>query len=574
MTKEKKPSAVEGIKETSIYLKGDLLEELAEDNGGKVSNEAYELLKFHGSYFGYDRDTATERKKAKLEKEWEFMIRVKAPAGRFTADQYLKLDEMAENYADGTLRVTTRQTFQFHCIAKDNLKNHIAGINDILLTTFGGCGDVVRNVMAAPSPRTDIKTKKLLEDAFKINDYTMPNTSAYHEIWVDGENLARSADSENYEPLYGKYYLPRKFKIGLIVPEDNTIDVFTHDLGFVLVYEGEELKGYNVYLGGGLGMTHNKADTFPRLASPICFVEPDDLLKITEAVIKLYRDHGNRTNRKRARLKYVIADNGVEWTKKTLEEYYGSELEDCREVGEIQVVDHMGWHEQGDGKLYLGVPVPSGRVADRDGMSIRSGLYKVVEKYRPNLIMTSDQNVILADIDPADKSEIENTLRSHRIKLVDEISRVRRNMLACVALPTCGKALAEAERIKIPFVDELEKVMNKHGIPDDKIAIRIAGCPNGCSRPYAGEIGIVGRTPEHYAIFLGGNFEGTRLTEKTLDRVPYDNLHELFDFLFGKYVAERTSDGEQFGNYCHRIGNDNVIAAIKEQFAAEYKWAV
>ena len=319
-------------------------------------------------------------------------------------------------------------------------------------------------------------------------------------------------------------------------------------------------------------MTHNKANTYPRLASPIAFVEPNDLLKVTEAVIKLQRDHGDRSNRKHARLKYVVEEKGLEWTRKTLEEYFGSKMHDPKPVGTIKVVDHMGWHEQGDGKWYLGVPVSSGRIVDRDDEKIRTGLYKVIEKYNTDLIMTADQNIILCDIDEQDKKDISDTLHAHGIKLREDITNIYRNVIACVALPTCGKALAEAERIKLPLVAKIEKVMEKRNILDENIAIRIAGCPNGCSRPYVGDIGIVGRTPDHYALYIGGDFEGTRLNTKILDRVPYDNLPDVLDAMFEQFVTGR-KEAEGFGDYCHRIGVETVVAVVKEKFAPEYKWA-
>ncbi|MCH2038657.1 MAG: hypothetical protein MK137_08720, partial [Rickettsiales bacterium] len=297
-TKEvKKPSKAEIIKDESQFLKGIVSEELDDRSSPYVSDASYELLKFHGSYQGYDRDTATERKKAGLEKEWEFMVRMVCPSGFLTAEQYVALDEIAGKYANGTLRVTTRQTFQFHCIVKENMKAHIKAINDALLTTLGGCGDVVRNVMGAPAPIKNKKYERLLEDARAIAKFCRPQTTAYHEIWVDGKNVAsnRDGDAKDVEPLYGKFYMPRKFKIAVALPEDNTVDAFTHDLAFFAMYEGDELKGYNVCIGGGLGMTHNKPATYPRLATPVMFIAPDDLLKATEAVVKLQRDHGDRS---------------------------------------------------------------------------------------------------------------------------------------------------------------------------------------------------------------------------------------------------------------------------------------
>lgn len=569
---EKKLSGVEGIKTASVYLHGGLDKEMASE-GGAVSDEAYELLKFHGSYFGFNRDTATERKKAGLEKEWEFMVRMKAPGGRLTAQQYLGLDDIAEQYANGTLRITTRETFQFHCIIKQNMKKHIAAINQLLLTTLGGCGDVVRNVMTSPAPYKDKVHQRLLEDANAISEFTLPKTSAYHEIWLDGENLARNPETKDYEPLYGTVYLPRKFKISVSVPEDNSMDAWSHDLALIQIWEKGELIGYNLLLGGGLGMTHNKPETYARVASPIAFIKPDRLLDGVEAVVKLQRDHGDRSDRKHARLKYVVEENGLEWTRKTLEQYFGPGLEDPKPMGEFKIPNHMGWHPQGDGKWFLGVPISSGRIEDRGAEKIRTGLRETIRQYGMPLVLTADQNMILCDVEEGKKAEISAKLKSYGIKLAEDITPVDRNLLACVALPTCGKALADAERIRLPLLDKIEQVMDKHGLLQEEIAIRIAGCPNGCSRPYLGDIGIVGRMPDHYALFIGGDFEGTRLNTKILDRVPYDNLPEVLDVLFESYKAGRQS-GEGYGDFAHRVGVVTQGKKVEERLKDKYKWAV
>ncbi len=568
---DKKPSGQEGIKEASVYLKGNILEELADSNP-YVSDETYELLKFHGSYQGYDRDTATALKKAGKEKHWEFMLRMKCPGGRLTAHQYLVLDDICEKYANGTLRITTRQTFQFHCIVKNNLKKHIAALNEVLLSTLGGCGDVVRNVICTAAPIKDKIHERLLSDTRMLAELCSPKTSAYHEIWMDGENVARTPDNENLEPLYGKFYLPRKFKIGLATTDDNSIDVLTHDLAIVLLFKGDELEGYNIYLGGGLGMTHNKPETYARLATPIAFVKPDQLAKVTEAVVKLQRDHGDRSNRKHSRLKYVVQENGIEWTRKTLEEYFGEKFEDARPTAAFQIPDNMGWREQKDGKWFLGIPVSSGRIGDRPDEQVRTGLREVIKKFGMNITLTADQNIILCDIEEAQKDEITKLLKSYGIKLAEDLTPVYKNFLACVALPTCGKALAEAERVKLPLVADVEKVLEKHGLIDERIAIRIAGCPNGCSRPYVGDIGIVGRIPDHYALFIGGDFEGTRLNTKIFDRVPFVNIPEVLDLLFGKFTAGRKAS-EGFGDFAHRVGEIALGKFVEESLIGKYKWA-
>jgi sulfite reductase (ferredoxin) len=406
----------------------------------------------------------------------------------------------------------------------------------------------------------------------KIAEFCTPKTTAYHEIWLDDENVASNRSGDDVEPLYGKLYLPRKFKIGLATTDDNSIDVMTHDMAILLLFNGDELEGYNICLGGGLGATHMKPETYPRLASPIAFIKPDELLKVTEAVVKLQRDHGDRTNRKHARLKYVVEENGLEWTRKTLEEYFGAKLQDPRPVPALKIPDHMGWHEQKDGKLFLGIPISSGRIEDRGEEKIRTGLREVIKKFAMNITLTADQNIILCDVEAEQKTAITNMLKSYGIKLAEDLSQVYKNFLACVSLPTCGKALAEAERVKLPLVAEIEKIMEKHGLIDERIAMRIAGCPNGCSRPYVGDIGIVGRIPEHYAIFIGGDFAGTRLNKKIFDRVPFSNIPEVLDIMFAKFKAERKT-GEGFGDFAHRLGELNIGKLVEEKLIGKHKWA-
>lgn len=571
VTDKKALSKAESIKEESRYLRGNILEEL-QDSNPYVSDETYELLKFHGSYQGYDRDTATPRKKAGLEKEWEFMLRMKCPGGRLTPEQYLSLETIADTYANKTLRITTRQTFQFHCVIKENLQKHIHAINELMLTTIGGCGDVVRNIMCTAAPYADIKHQQLLADTHLIAEYTLPKTKAYEALWINQDGIVTQEDSEEVEPLYGKHYMPRKFKIGLAVPEDNSIDVLTNDLALVLIYEGDILLGYNVCLGGGLGITHNKPETYARLATPIAFVEPKDLLRVTEATIKLQRDFGDRTDRKHARLKYVVEEQGIAWIRATLEEYFGEKMQDPKPVLRYEIADHMGWHDQKNGKWFLGIVVDSGRIVDTEQVQVKAALHEVISLYKPNISLTADQNIILYDIDVKNKVAIDAIFRKYQVTLREDMTDAHRFFLACVAMPTCGKALAEAERVAVPLIQQFETLMAKHNIKKDKIAIRITGCPNGCARPYVGDIGIVGRTPDHYALYIGGDFEGTRLNEKVFDRVPYANLMDVFDILFGQYVEQR-HEGEGFGDFSYRVGTMQLAQLVETQLGATHKWA-
>jgi sulfite reductase (ferredoxin) len=569
VTEENKPSKAEKIKEDSDYLRGNIIKELSDDNP-YFSNESYELLKFHGSYQGYNRDTATARKKDGLDKEWEFMLRMTCPGGKLTAKQYLALDEIADKYANKTLRITTRETFQFHCIVKENLKKHIAAINEQLLSTLGGCGDVSRNVVCVNAPINDVRYQRMMQDAKDVAKFLTPQTTSYHEIWMDGENITPKND---VEPLYGKHYMPRKFKVGFAIPQDNSIDVLSNDLAFILIYDGDVLKGYNVCLGGGMGITHNKASTYPRFATPIAFVEADQLLKATEAVVKLQRDNGDRSNRKHARLKYVVEEKGIEWTRSTLEEYFGSKMQDPVEIPPMQIVDHMGWHEQKDGKYYLGLPISSGRIIDRESEFIKTGIREVLSNFDIEVRLTADQNIIFCDIEEYQKDQIEQILRKNGVKLVNEISRIYRNTIACVALPTCGKALAEAERIKLPLIAEFEQLLAIHDISNEEMAFTISGCPNGCPRPYSGDLSIVGRTPGHYAMYIGGDFERTRLNCKILDKVPYENLMEVFDVILKDFIQNRQPN-EKLGNYANRVGTENIASLVQNELGDMYKWAV
>lgn len=581
MTDAPKRSKQEGIKLESGYLKGNIAEELADTSTPEVSDATYELLKFHGSYFGYDRDTATERKKAGLEKEFEFMVRMKCPGGRLNAAQYVALDALAEKYANGTLRITTRETFQFHCIKKTGMKPLISDINRLLLSTIAGCGDITRNIMTCPAPVKDNIHAKLEEDTFLLARHCAPKTDSYWEVWMDGEKVhdypfnPTPNETGEAEPLYGPTYMPRKFKIGIITPEDNCIDVLSHDLAILSLFNGQgnkqEHAGYNFALGGGMGMKHNAPKTYPRVATPIMYVPPELFIPATEAVIKLQRDHGDRADRQHARLKYLVQEKGIAWTRETLEGYLGRTMDDPRPMGKFVVEEHTGWHEQGDGKWFLGVPISSGRIVDRGDEAIRTGLRAVILEYGMDLRLTADQNIILCDIEPGEKQAVEQKLRGYGIKLREDITPAYRNMLACVAYPTCGKALAEAERVKLPMLADIEKAMERHGVLNDHVAIRLAGCPNGCSRPYGGDIGIVGRTPGHYALYIGGDFEGTRLNEKVFDKVPYEAVSEALDPMFALWKDKRES-GESFGDFCKRYGVETVKQAAIERLAGK-DWA-
>jgi len=557
-------SKAEAVKQQSRQLRGHIARDLA-DTATPFDKEGYSLLKFHGIYQGYDRDSATELKQRGESKTWQFMVRVRIPGGRLTASQYLALDALAGRYADGSLRITTRQSIQFHGVLKAGLRATIAKINAALLTTLAACGDVVRTVTTVPAPIRDPVHRRLEADARRVSTHLLPRTRGYHEIWIDGTPCQEDTGAaEEPDRLYGDRYLPRKFKAGLAIPEDNTIDVLTNDLAIVALFEGDDLTGYNFLLGGGHGMTHNNPKTYPRLATPVAFVEPEDLLEAAAAVVRLHRDHGDRGNRRHARLKYVIAENGEDWARERLAEYLGKTLEPCRAMPDFSVPDHLGWHEQGDGRLYLGIPVSSGRVVDSEGSQLRTALREIVERFGCDPILMPSQDFILSEVRPQHQDAIENLLREHRVPLAEDITPVGRGALACPALPSCGLALTEAERVRDDIVAAVAARLHRYGLEGERLSIRITGCPNGCARPYTGDIGIVGRMPGFYSLYVGGDFAGTRLNVLVADRVALHAIAETLDPLFELFASSRLA-GEGFGDFCHRLGLPALQQALAER---------
>ena len=554
-----KISKAEATKQQSRHLRGHLGRDLA-DTATPFDGEGYSLLKFHGIYQGYDRDSATELKQAGNSKHYQLMVRVRIPGGRLTAAQYLALDEIGGKYANDTLRVTTRQSIQFHGVLKSGLKATMSEINAGLMTTLAACGDVVRTVTTSPAPIRDAVHDRLEADARLLGSALLPQTGAYQEIWVDGSPWSEDQGAdEPRDPLYGDRYLPRKFKIGLAIPEDNTIDVLTNDLGIVALWEDGELVGYNFFLGGGHGATHNKPETYPRMGSGVAFVEPDDLVEVARAVVRLHRDWGDRSNRRHARLKYIIAERGEDWARERLSEDMGKTLEPCREMAKFQVPDHLGWHEQGDGKLYFGIPISSGRIADDAHSQLRTALREIVAEYGVDPILMPSQDIILSEVDPQDRDAIEAKLRAHGVRLVEDMIPAERWALACPALPTCGLALTEAERVSDSMIGEIVERMARWGVEQERVSIRITGCPNGCARPYSGDIGIVGRIPGFYSIYVGGDFEGTRLNEVVAERIRLNEVADVLDPLFAVYATGRQKD-EGFGDFCQRYG----VAELRE----------
>jgi len=553
-TSSAKPSGAEKVKAESRGLRGDIARELADDAAVQVTEATYALLKFHGAYEQFDRDTATERKQQGLEKHWSFMVRVRLPGGRLTPAQWLALDALADAHADGSLRLTSRQGVQFHGVPKGELRAQIAGIDAALLTSFGACGDVVRNITTTPAPIAGAVHEQLVASATMLSAALLPRSGSHHQIFVSGEGEPAPAEDEQ-DPLYGATYLPRKFKIGLAHPADNTVDILTNDLGFLAEIEDGRIVGWIACAGGGLGMTHNKPSTYPRLATPFTRVPFDRLLDLTRAVVSVQRDHGGRSDRKRARLKYLIDDQGLEWFREHVAEAFGEALPDAPALPPLSLPDHLGWHEQGDGRWWLGLPVAAGRVVDTPTSRLRTALREAVERFGVTPIVTPTQDLLLGDVAADDRVALEGRLRGHGVVLRDALSPLARWSLACVALPTCGQSLAEGERVQAPIVAAVEAALDRHGLLDERISLRITGCPNGCARPYAAEIGIVGRIPGHYSLYVGGNFEGTRLNRKLADRVAEADIAGVLEPLFQAF-SERRSPGEAFGDFCDRLGID------------------
>jgi sulfite reductase (ferredoxin) len=558
---EAKPSrsAVEGIKENSRALRGGIAGELARDSE-RFSDQDKQLLKFHGSYQQEDRDARKARRADGLGKHHVFMVRCKIPGGRVRAEQYLALDELAGRYANGTLRFTSRQGIQLHGVVKGDLKATIAGINATLLTTLGACGDVNRNVMASPAPLADGPHRDLQATAARLAAHFAPRTRAYHEVWLDGR-LANGDGAEDVEPIYGKAYLPRKFKMGLALPEDNLIDVYAQDLGLLGVVEGGVLVGYNLLVGGGMGRTHGNAGTFPFLAKPVTYVRAAEVVFAAEAVVKLFRDHGNRADRKRARIKYLVHDWGVEKFREVLAGYLGRIPAPPRPV-EVSGFDlHLGWRPQGDGKFYYGLSVANGRVKDEGAVRIRSGLRAVVERFRPELRLTPMQDVLLCGLEPGTLPRLERLLDEYGVPRPESLSLVRKYSMSCPAIPTCGLAITEAERALPGVLAELEAELKALGLDDEPLSVRMTGCPNGCARPYQSDLGIVGRSGDKYVLYVGGHVVGARLNFELCDLVPRARLVATLRPLLARYKDERRP-GEGFGDYCQRLGPTQARATV------------
>ncbi|MFM2430977.1 MAG: hypothetical protein RLZZ511_2190 [Cyanobacteriota bacterium] len=576
--KERKPSKVEGIKERSNFLREPIATELKND-ANFFTEDAIQLLKFHGSY---QQDNRENRVKGQ-EKDYRMMLRTRSPGGYIPPLLYLTLDHLSNEYGNGTIRATTRQGFQLHGILKKNLKATIAAIVKSMGSTLGACGDLNRNVMSPPAPiRNSNEYEYAREYANRIADLLTPQTGAYYEIWLDGERAVSGQEhpdvvnarrrntngtvfTDNVEPIYGTHYMPRKFKASVTVPGDNSVDLFSQDLSLVVICDPKtkRLQGFNIYAGGGLGRTHNKPETYARLADPIGYVDAPDVYDAVKAIVATQRDFGDRSDRRHSRMKYLIDDLGLPTFRSKVETYFGKSFQPMKETPAWKYQDYLGWHEQGDGKLFLGISVENGRVKDEGDFKLKTALKRLVQTYRLPMLLTPSQNIILFDIQPADRAAITQLLKEHGVKREDEISLLDRYAMACPALPMCGLATAEAERAMPSVLDRLTKLLKKVGLPKEQFISRMTGCPNGCARPYLAELGLVGNGPDQYEIWLGACPNQTRLSQVFIEKMPIAELENVFEPIFTCFKQYREKN-ESFGDFCHRYGFEGLRAFAQE----------
>lgn len=548
--------SVEDIKRQSGRLRGTLVESLSNQITGALAEDDQTLIKYHGSYQQDDRDVRDERRRQKLEPDHSFMIRTRTPGGVVSPAQWLKLDAIATTYAERGLRVTTRQAFQFHGVIKRDLKQTMQAINAAMIDTLAACGDVNRNIAVAANPYLSQVHTDVQAQAEAVSKHLLPNSRAYYEIWLDEEKIAGSGEEE--EPIYGATYLPRKFKIGFAVPPDNDVDVFAQDLGFIAIVEHGALAGYVVTAGGGMGSTHGDPETYPRVADVLGFIAPADVIRVAEAVVTTQRDWGNRAVRKRARLKYTIDDHGLDAFRAEVEKRAGIAFAPAPAFAFDHNADRFGWSQGDDGLWHLALRILAGRIWDRDGLRHLSGLRAIataldVDGTRAEFRLTANQNLLIANLDDAQREAVDALVREYGLDTHVAASPVRRAALACVALPTCGLAMAEAERYLPAFIDRIDALLATHGLADADLHVRISGCPNGCSRPFLGEIALVGKAPGRYNLMLGADHIGRRLNSLYRENIDEAAILAALDPLFARYAAER-APGERFGDFLVRAG--------------------
>jgi sulfite reductase (NADPH) hemoprotein beta-component len=546
----------ETLKATSDQLRGTIALSLLDRITGAVADPDTKLMKFQGIYQQDDRDLRDERRRQRLEPAYQFMVRVRLAGGVCSSEQWLKLDALSRAYGQDSLRITTRQTFQFHWVLKRDLKPTIQGLHEVLLDTVSACGDDARGVMCSVTPHLSGLHAQVYALAKRASDHAIPRMRAYHEIWY-GEQ--RVASSEPEEPFYGRTYMPRKFKIGFVIPPINDIDVYTQDLGFIAVGGSDGLEGFNVVIGGGMGRTDQAPMTYPRLADLVGFVPADQVLAVADAVMAVQRDFGDRVDRARARFKYTIDDKGLEWVKQEIEARLGSPLAPARPHHFTSNGDAFGWVRGEDGRHHYTLFVESGRIDNRPGRPLMDGLRDIARVHHGGFMLTPNQNLIIANVAARDRLTIDTLLETHGLAECNQQSGLRLNAIACVALPTCGLAMAEAERYLPSLTGKLDAILASYGLQDEPIALRLSGCPNGCSRPYIAEIGLTGRAPGKYNLYLGGGFHGERLNKMVLENVGEAAILQRLDAVIGQYARHRR-EGEHFGDFTIRAG---IVAEVK-----------
>ncbi|PKG22326.1 assimilatory sulfite reductase (NADPH) hemoprotein subunit [Niallia nealsonii] len=557
---EGSPSDVERIKEESNYLRGTLHESMLEPLSSGISEDDNRLMKFHGSYLQDDRDLRNERQKQKLEPAYQFMLRVRTPGGVSTPEQWLVMDELAEKYGNQTLKLSTRQAFQMHGILKWNMKKTIQEIHASLLDTIAACGDVNRNVMCNPNPYQSQLHAEVFEWSKKLSDYLLPRTRAYHELWLDEEKVLSTPEQEEVEPMYGPLYLPRKFKIGIALPPANDIDVFSQDLGLIAIIEEDKLIGFNVAIGGGMGMTHGDKATYPQLAKVIGFCTPDKILELAEKVITIQRDYGNRSVRKNARFKYTVDRLGLENVVEELENRLGWKLEEAKSYKFEHNTDRYGWIKGINEKWHFTLFVEGGRVADYKDYQLKTGLREIAKIHTGDFRLTGNQNLVIANISSQEKKKISDLIDQYGLTDGQHHSALRRSSIACASLPTCGLAMAEAERYLPTLITKIEEIVNENGLRDEEITIRMTGCPNGCARHALGEIAFIGKSPGKYNMYLGAAYDGSRLSKLYRENVGEEDILNELRVLLPRFAKERL-EGEHFGDFVIRA---EVVKAVTD----------
>ena len=545
---------VEKEKAVSRGLRGNLAESVADQLSGAVADNDIHVLKHHGTYQQFDRETQHDRKKQFLEPEYSFMIRARIPGGVCDSEQWLALDQMCQDFGNNSIRLTTRQTFQLHGIVKRDLKPTFQAMNKVLMDSIGGCGDVNRNVMCNPNPVEGAAHKEVYEWSKKISEHLMPTTKAYYDLWMDGEKVDIGPEEVD-DPIYGQYYLPRKFKTVIAVPPYNDVDVYAHDLGFIAIIEAGKLVGFNVTVAGGLGMTHGDANSYARLADLIGFITPDQVLQVSEEILKIQRDYGNRSERRYARFKYTVGDRDIEWFKDELHKRLGYELAESKPFEFISNSDRYGWVEGEDGRWHLNLFIENGRIKDdaEAGLQLLTGMREIAKVHTGDFRMTPNQNMIIANIEAGNRAAIEALVEQYGLQTGPQISVVRQNSMACVALPTCPLAMAESERYLPELITHVEQQLIKHGLQDQPITVRMQGCPNGCGRAVLAEISFIGKGPGRYNMYLGAGAWGQRLSTLYRENIDEAEILSLLDGFFAKYAAGRNK-GESFGDFLIRSG--------------------